>query len=226
MGEMIAMIAHQWRQPLNNLSLANQFLINKFKRGKLSEDIVEYFKDTSKKQIEQMSTTIDDFRNFFRTEKVKISYSINKVIDDVLQMTEPIYVSNSIEVKYTKTKECRSYGYPNELGQAFINILNNAKDALVENSVEDRYIVISLNETDDGCTIAIEDNAGGIPEEIIDKIFDPYFSTKGKKNGTGLGLYMTKMIIQEQLDADLSVENTDNGAKFTIFLKGEEYVAE
>jgi signal transduction histidine kinase len=223
MGEMISMIAHQWRQPLNNLALVNQLLITKYQRGKLDEEMIEHFKVTSKRQIDQMSVTIDDFRNFFRQEKTKIDFCINDVIDNVLEMTKSIYANNNIGMNFEANQRYISNGYPNELGQAIINIINNAKDALVEKAIENKFINIELKTKEEYVIISIEDSAGGIPEDIIDNIFDPYFTTKSEKNGTGLGLYMTKMIIQEQLEGTIVVRNSSNGARFDIQLKREEY---
>ena len=219
MGEMIAMIAHQWRQPLNNLSLVNQLLVSKYQKGKLDDKTIEYFNENSKKQIRQMSSTIDDFRNFFKSEKHKQKFSINSVITNILNMVESIYTNNNIKIDFYSEKEYHTVSYPNELGQAILNIINNAKDALIEKDSDDKYIHITLEETRENIIINITDNAGGIEDKIIDKIFDPYFSTKTEKNGTGLGLYITKIIIQEHMDAKIRVQNNDNGATFKIYLK-------
>jgi len=221
MGEMIAMIAHQWRQPLNNLSLVNQLVISKYHKNKLDDKAIEYFSQNSKKQIMQMSSTIDDFRNFFKSQKDKEEFSLNNLIHKTLQMVETIYTNHNITIDFHAKKEYRCIGYPNELGQAILNITNNAKDALIEKDIADKYINVQLSDDEQNNLIILHimDNAGGIPEDIIDKIFDPYFSTKTEKNGTGLGLYITKVIIQEHLDAKLTVENNKDGAIFKIHLK-------
>jgi len=227
MGEMISMIAHQWRQPLNNLSLVNQLLISKYKKGKLNDEGVDYFKTNSKKQINLMSTTIDDFRDFFKSEKIKKEFNVRDTISDILDMTKPIYTSNAIKIELESKpdKVYQTIGYPNALAQAILNIINNAKDALVDNSeIEEKKIIISLDTQDEKIIITILDNAGGIPLDIIDNIFDPYFSTKQEKNGTGLGLYMSKMIVEEQMDSSIDVVNEICGAKFTIHLKGKDDV--
>jgi len=219
MGEMIAMIAHQWRQPLNNLSLVNQLLISRYKKGKLDDETIKYFRENSKKQIEQMSNTIDDFRNFFKSEKVKEKFCVNDVMQKILNMIEAIYTNNNITISFDSNGDYHAFGYPNELGQAILNIVNNAKDALMDKNIEDKHINISLLQESENIVINISDNAGGIPEEIMDKIFDPYFSTKNEKNGTGLGLYMTKIIIEDQMDAKITAKNSTEGATFKIYLK-------
>ena len=226
MGEMISMIAHQWRQPLNNLSLINQLLISRYNKGKLDDEQIEYFKKNSKKQINLMSRTIDDFRNFFKAEKRKEEFVVNDIIQNTLDMTRAIYTSNNIQLEFHAENSYKTFGYPNTLAQAILNIINNARDALIENRKDDeRRIIISLTNDKEYIFINIKDNAGGIPEEILDKIFDPYFSTKQEKNGTGLGLYMSSMIIKEQSDdAKLSVKNETDGANFMITLKGELHV--
>ena len=223
MGEMISMIAHQWRQPLNNLSLMNQLLVSRFDKNRLDEAAVLHFKSNSKNQIDLMSKTIDDFRNFFRSEKEKEEFIVNDMIQSALDMTKEIYTSSDIEISFHSESRFKTYGYPNTLAQAILNIINNAKDALLDSDIENKKIEIILSSSEDVISINIKDNAGGISEHIIDKIFDPYFSTKEDKNGTGLGLYMAKMIINEQGNSNISVKNDADGANFTISIKGETY---
>ncbi len=222
MGEMIAMIAHQWRQPLNNLSLANQLIVSKYNKKSLDDKSMNFFKENSKKQIELMSRTIDDFRNFFKSEKIMYKFCVNEIIENILNIVKTIYITNNIKINFDIEKKYYSFGYPNELGQAILNIINNAKDALIDSEKDDKYINITITKEHKNIVISISDNAGGIPNDIIDKIFDPYFSTKNNKNGTGLGLYMTKMIIHEKLKAKLSVTNENDGANFKIYLKEDE----
>ena len=219
MGEMIAMIAHQWRQPLNNLSLSNQLLVSKYNKGKLNDDAMQSFKENSKKQITHMSKTIDDFRNFFRPEQKRKEFSVNEVVSDLMHITDGIYDMHCIKLEFIEDKEFFSDGYPNELGQAILNIINNAKDALLETENSEKFIKISLEHKEENILIAIEDNAGGIPQNISNSIFDPYFSTKESKNGTGLGLYMTKMIITDKFNGTIGFENTEDGVRFEIMIK-------
>jgi len=219
MGEMIAMIAHQWRQPLNNLSLSNQLLVSKYNKGKLNDKTMEIFKETSKKQITHMSKTIDDFRNFFKSEQKITVFSINEVVNDILNITDGMYATYAIKLDFKTSREFYTEGYPNELGQAILNLINNSKDALMEIQRDEKFINISLQERDGSIVLAVEDNAGGIPDAIAAKIFDPYFSTKESKNGTGLGLYMTKMILTDKFNGDIIFKNTDSGVKFEITLQ-------
>ncbi len=219
MGEMISMIAHQWRQPLNALSILTSSVVLKYRRGKLDSDLIDYFNENSKKQIQKMSKTIDDFRDFFKPENERIDYCINDVIINSIDMLNPVFNKYQFAIAYENSKKIYANGFPNELGQALVNILNNAKDALVENEIADKILVVSLEEQEDRAILTISDNAGGIPDDIIDKIFDPYFSTKAEKNGTGLGLYRTKLIIEDHLDGKINVENRDGGVKFNIVLK-------
>ncbi len=222
MGEMIAMIAHQWRQPLNNLSLLIQMLVSRYKKGMLDDEAIEYFRANSQKQIEQMSSTIDDFRNFYRSENEIREFCVNESIEKLISMTRMGFASENIEVSFRASGCCYYTGYPNELAHAVLNIMNNAREAFTERDgkASDKRIVITLEEREGALTLEICDNAGGIPEEIMDKIFDPYFSTKQDKNGTGLGLYMTNVMIVDHMRSKISVSNRNGGACFTITLSG------
>jgi len=222
MGETISMIAHQWRQPLNTLSMIIQGTVFKYKRGLLTQELISKFDKNSKNQIEQMSNTIDDFRSFFRPGKDKIQINVANCVNKAVNILSPSLKNEKIELTVNIEENISLEGYPNELGQSIINILNNSKDALVENNVDrEKNIHISLRQTSEDITIHVEDNAGGIPIEIIDDIFNPYFSTKSEKNGTGLGLYMIKIIIEEHMKGSVKVENKNNGAIFSICFKKE-----
>jgi signal transduction histidine kinase len=218
MGEMINMIAHQWRQPLNHLSLINQTIYYQYKNNKLNEQKVENFKRKSDITINQMSSTIDDFRNFFSSEKIKKVFLVNDVINHVLDIISPMLKDKNIEVSFKSSGKYYSYGFPNELGQSVLNIVYNAKDALNEKETKSKIIQINLLERSEKIIISIEDNAGGISEDIINNIFDPYFSTKTSKNGTGLGLYIAKIIVEEHMGGELLVSNKNEGAHFEIYL--------
>jgi len=181
MGELISMIAHQWRQPLNNLALINQVLVSKYKKNKLDDEAIKQFDTKSKKIISLMSETIDDFRNFFKIEENIKRFSLNKTTDEMVHIVTPVLEQNGISLSIKAEKEIFLYGHANAFGQVILNIINNAKDALIEREPEKKEIYITLKENEEEIKICIEDTAGGISQNIINKIFDPYFSTKQEK---------------------------------------------
>jgi len=220
MGEMISMIAHQWRQPLNSLSLITQAIALKYKMNKLDDKVIDKFDTNSKNLIAQMSNTIDDFRNFFKPEKEKTFFDVTASIVDTLNILGPMLEREQIKIDVYMPETITIEGYQSELGQVLINLLNNSKDALVEHNIDtQRIIKICTKSDEDKKYVIVEDNAGGIKENVIDKIFDPYFSTKAEQHGTGIGLYMSKMIIEGHMDGNLKVENIDDGVRFTIEFK-------
>jgi signal transduction histidine kinase len=217
MGEMIAMIAHQWKQPLAGQKAIIGGIKLKQRLNRIKEDDIEEAFSSMDLLINHMNNTITDFTNFFKPSKSKNNVSIKTSILESLDMVKVIFDKNRIVVDINIVSDIKLNIYNGEFKQVLLNILNNAKDALIENQIEEKKINININLVKNGVDIAISDNAGGIPNSIIDKIFEPYFSTKAK-NGTGLGLYMSKIIIDEHLDGVLSVSNDDNGAIFKIFL--------
>ncbi len=174
--------------------------------------------DKGNKLTQTMSTTIDDFRNFFKENKLSEQFDISKSIFDAISLIEESYKNSQISLQHEVNEDITIMGYPNELSQVLLNILGNAKDALVEHEVEDAQIIIKSFTQGTQVFISIEDNAGGIDEEIIAKVFEPYFTTKEEGKGTGIGLFMSKTIIENNMLGTLSVENGQKGAKFTIAL--------
>ena len=225
MGEMISMIAHQWRQPLNSLAVLTQTIALKYNRGKLNDEMMQNFEKNCTKQIQGMSETINDFSNFFKPESEKVVFEINSVISRTLDMVRPVLLKHEIALLIHKSHTLYSYGFPQELGQALINIINNAKDVLIEKNIVDKKIEVKTIIQQQNIVITISDNAGGIPTDILNKIFEPYFSTKSVKNGTGLGLYMSKMIIEDHMQGTLTCSNSDIGAVFKITLALKEDIA-
>lgn len=223
MGEMISAIAHQWRQPLNVLALYIQDIQGAYEADELDDTYVNKVVLNSMKQINYMSSTIDDFRNFFTPSKDKEKFSIIKQIDKTIDLVGPQLKSHHIEIKL-EGDDCYMFGYPNEFQQIALNLINNAKDAIVELQEKDSdngvkgFISISGVKTERGFKVVVEDNGGGIDENIIDKIFEPYFTTKFPANGTGVGLYMVKEIIERHYSGSVSVSNATDGAKFTIYI--------
>ncbi len=214
MGEMISMIAHQWRQPLSAISATSGSLTLKAKLGKLDNELALELSEKITQYTHHLSTTIDDFRNFFKKNRTKDVTTLENIVNATLNIVELSLKDAHIEliIESTSTKELKTY--INEVQQVVLNIIKNAQDALIENNIENPKIILKIEDT----TLTISDNAGGIPENIMNKIFTPYFSTKTKKDGTGLGLYMSKTIIQEHCKGELSVYNNQYGATFKIVL--------
>lgn len=214
MGEMISMIAHQWRQPLSSIAAAISNLRFRSNLNKLDKKNLEDKLTDIDKYIHYMSNTIDDFRNFFKGDKDKEQCFIVDTVEVALEMTEAY--SKKISFIHEKRQLNKIYILKNELLQVILNLLNNSKDAFFENRISDAYIKICYEENEDEQIIIIEDNAGGISKDVINKIFDPYFSTKNKKNGTGIGLYMSKTIIEKHFDGTISVKSNNNITQFRI----------
>ena len=222
MGEMISMIAHQWRQPLNAISLTASSLKLKFDFGEYNfasqEDFNRCSQDFSKglSQIEEytgsLSTTIDDFRNFFDRDKVPLFMKLENIVAKALNIIAPSLQTNDITIIEEYNSSQKIEVYENEVMQVILTLLQNAQDNFIERKTKEPSIKIIATDK----TISVCDNGGGVPKNIVDKIFDPYFSTKQQKNGSGLGLYMSKTIIEQHHKAKLSVKNVDKGACFTV----------
>ena len=221
MGEMIGNIAHQWRQPLNALGLILQNIQIAYETGRLDESFLNQSVERGKKLIETMSHTIDDFRNFFKPNKSKEHFDLAQSIRSALELVDSSFKNHEIDVEVDIQEGLEVEGYPGEFSQVLLNLLNNAKDALLENRKERRKIIIKTKEEQEKIIISVEDNAGGVPPEIMDKIFDPYFTTKEEGKGTGLGLYMSNMIIQRSMHGHIRVTNTEEGARFIIEIPKE-----
>ncbi|MEA3316576.1 MAG: HAMP domain-containing sensor histidine kinase, partial [Bacteroidota bacterium] len=218
-GETIGNIAHQWRQPLNTIGLLIQDLEDANYHNELNS---EYLKNTVTKtntQLNYLSQTINDFRNFFKPQEKPVVFNIKKSIQNAIDIIRDSLISKRIEINLNSKKSYNTLGYPNEFSQAILNIINNSKDAFIENKIKNAIIAISIKEEKNIININISDNAGGIEEKNIDKIFDPYFSTKGKSQGTGLGLHMTKTIIERNMSGKIEVKNINKGLMFTIFIQ-------
>ena len=214
MGEMISMIAHQWRQPLNAISAANSVIKQKSRINKLNPTTVSEVTSKINTYVEHLSSTIDDFRDFFKPNK-----DIKKTNFEVILSKTLVLIESSLKnKKITLIKDIKNtqnfMAYENELVQVVLNILKNAEDILLDTKTKNPTIEISLDKT----KITIKDNGGGVPEKILNQIFDPYFSTKTKKNGTGLGLYMSKIIVEEHCNGKLDITNSKDGAIFSIEL--------
>jgi signal transduction histidine kinase len=216
MGELISNIAHQWRQPLNMLGLLVQELPMIYKMGGFTKESLEANVAKSMKIIQQMSQTIEDFLSFSQSARVKIDFKVLQVIAKTLSLLEESFKAHCIRTEVEPENDPVIKGYPNEYSQVLLNILINARDAFLARKVDSPGIVIRVFCENGRSVVTVTDNAGGIPAEIIDKIFEPYFTTKGPEHGTGIGLFMSKTIIEKKMNGVLSVLNTGSGAQFRI----------
>lgn len=226
LGEMMGNIAHQWRQPLSAITTRASALQLQEELGILKDNDIKETTDGILKSATFLSQTIEDFRDFLRTDKIKKEFIVEKVIYDIYNIIKASYEVSSITIHFNIEKNLSYVGFPSELSQVILNILNNARDALVSNNIEQKFVSIDVIKNEKEILITIYDNAGGIPESIINKIFDPYFTTKDQQQGTGIGLYMSMQIIQDNFNGNLYVKNEEiefeslqyTGAKFYIQL--------
>ena len=218
MGEMINNIAHQWRQPLNNIALIVQNLPFSLKSGEL--DVRDLDKEVAGAMeiIIHMSRTIDDFRNFFRKDKEKQDFIVNTVLERSLKLVSTALTHDKIQVEVASEQDITTIGYQNEYSQVLLNILANAREVLTERNVPEPCICIHLTSKNGRSKLTIRDNGGGIADDVLPRVFDPYFTTKEPGKGTGIGLYMSKVIIEQNMDGRLSARNIHGGAEFTIEL--------
>ena len=216
MGKMINNIAHQWRQPLNALGLVVQQVPLYYDSNEFDKEFIETNTAMAMKLIQHMSRTIDDFRNFFRSDKEASIFGVNQVISQVLSLVEETFKHDNIGIALNPESDPMVNGYPNEYAQVLLNVLMNARDALTAQNVDNALISIRSFSEAGKSVVTITDNAGGIAEEILGKIFDPYFTTKGPDKGTGIGLYMSKTIIDKNMGGLLTARNAGSGAEFRI----------
>ena len=218
MGEMISMIAHQWRQPISVIAMDANNILADIELDILDDENLTLCSKDIIRQTQELSKTIDDFRNFFRPEKVAQKVYLSDVLNDALGIIGKSLENNNINCSLDIDENLQLIIYSRELMQVLVNILKNAKEALVEQNKEDKKIKISIQKSIKFVLLEICNNAGSIDKKIMKKIFDPYFSTKGEKNGTGLGLYMSRTIIQKHMQGTLEVHNIEKGVCFTIKL--------
>jgi len=216
MGEMLSNIAHQWRQPLNNIGLLVQDLQDSYELGEFDKDYLYKNVEQCMHIINHMSNTIDDFRDFFKPDKENLTFSADDQIRHSLKLIMASLENKNIKVRTDLNAEKLISGIPGEYAQALINIITNAKDALVAAKIKAPFILIRSGNKDGFVTVEVEDNGGGIDSAIAEKIFEPYFTTKEEGQGTGIGLYFSKTIIEKNMKGSLTFYNTDNGVIFKI----------
>lgn len=226
MGEMIGNIAHQWRQPLSTIStIASGINIQK-EYGIFDDSTLHKSMETIVQQTEHMSQTIEDFRDFFKSDKEKTEFKLTHVLKQNISLVKASLKSHNIDLKYIPHNEIKLTGLQNELTQAILNILTNSKDQLINLDLKEKVITIETTDDTENVYIEIIDNGGGISDNIIHKIFDPYFTTKHQSQGTGIGLYMTHEIIVKHFHGTITVKNIETtindrvyqGALFKISL--------
>ncbi|MBF0488185.1 MAG: hybrid sensor histidine kinase/response regulator [Nitrospirae bacterium] len=221
-GSMINAIAHQWRQPLNVISLMAQEIDEAYKFGELNKDYLIEAKNTILSHVDFMTKTVDDFCRFLRPSKEKILFDVKKSIGEMVLMFAPYFLKNGISLNMDFIDEdISATGYPNEFKQVILNLINNARDAILSKCGETKQsalgrIDIGITKEGEKIKVFVSDNGGGIPEDIIDRIFEPYFTTKESNKGTGVGLYMSKTIIENSMGWKLKAASIAGGAKFVI----------
>ena len=216
MGEMISMIAHQWRQPLSAISATSTNLGVKIMLNKYEKELFKEKLSNISEFAQHLSKTIDDFRYFYKPNKEKISIEVEDVFNDALNIIGVSLKNKNIEIKKEFSCCTTITTYPNELKQVALNLIKNAEDALIEKKIQNPIIVLETAKDEEYVYLKVSDNAGGVPVEIIEDIFEAYFTTKGKQDGTGLGLHMSKIIIEDHCDGLLEVKNSNIGAIFII----------
>jgi len=215
MGEMLDAVAHQWKQPLNALSMYAELIKIDYEDGEVDQAYIEQFQEDIETQINHMTDTLGTFRTFFRPTKELHAFELHQVIDDVLLLAKDELTKNTINVEVIEEGKLELFGSENEFKHLLLNIINNAKDAFNDNGIKNRNITIRIITDDKKSRLEIEDSAGGIPESVIENVFKAHFTTKEEGKGTGIGLYMSSQIAQKH-HAELRVENREKGACFIV----------
>lgn len=227
MGEMIDAVAHQWKQPLNSISINAQMLPFEYDQNKVDKDYLINYVDEFMMQMRYMTTTLDDFRNFFRPDVNRIQLDFRQVLEQVFLLVKDDLKQNNIdcEINIVGYDRVKIRGVETELKNIFINLIANARDAFNEKKIDARKITFRFENKGAECEISVQDNAGGISEAIIHDIFKPNVTTKADGKGTGIGLYMCQQIAMKH-HGKLSVKNTRDGACFTLYLPCDECLFE
>ena len=221
MGELLSNIAHQWRQPLNALALVVANLEDAWAYHELDDALLHQSARKADQLIQSMSHTIDDFRNFFRPDKAAINFEITPVVHETLSLLGASLQHHAIKVVVDSSADVTAFGFPSQFTQVLLNLMGNARDAILNHApVQGGVITLAWSSKADQLQLTVADNGGGIPEDILAKIFEPYFSTKPQ--GSGIGLYMSKLIIEHNMHGQLRAANQMDGAVFTILLPLDE----
>ncbi|UFS72250.1 PAS domain-containing protein [Geomonas sp. RF6] len=216
MGEMISYIAHQWKHPLNNLGLVIQSMGHEYHSKAMTPEQMSLYVDRGMELISYMSCTINDFRDFFREDKRKVPFSVRESVYRAISLVEASLKDNDIAIVVEPGEDLQIEGLRNEYAQALLNVIGNAREALLERRVPQPLIRVRIFGENGRAVVAISDNAGGIPEGLLERIFEPYFTTKEEGKGTGIGLWMSKTIIEKNMGGRVSARNAEEGAQFRI----------
>jgi signal transduction histidine kinase len=216
MGDLLNNISHQWRQPLNNIALLIQAILHEYKDGSLTMESFGDFAKRSMEMIMYMSGTINAFQSFFMPMREPQRFNPFETVEKSVALVKDSYEQNGISIRVENHGLQPMTGVITDFSQVLLNILNNARDVLIGRHTPEPAVVIECSSKEGTNIIAISDNAGGISEEIIGRIFDPYFTTKFKSPGIGIALYVAKMTIEKGMGGRLSVHNTPEGAQFLI----------
>lgn len=215
MGEMVNSIIHQWKQPITSISLAAADILDAQEFGELDAAYLEESVRAIQEQLDHMVSTADDFRNFFRPKSTPQAFSLLENVEKVLSMVGKAYEKEKIRIETDGDETVTVRGFPNEFSQVLLNLFSNAKDAMNERSTENRQIRVRVFREGDDAAISVTDNAGGIPEPYLATLFNPYVTSKGESGGTGIGLHMSKTIV-EKMGGTIRCENVENGARFVM----------
>jgi len=215
LGEMMDAVAHQWKQPLNAITMLTDLLIIEHRQGSVDEAYLKEFKSDMWSQVDHLLTTLSEFRSFFRPDKTTETFKLQETINAVLLLVKDELMKYTINVTLSCSEDIEINVIKNEFKHVLLNILNNAKDAFIENEIKTREIKINVMQDAEAVTIEISDNAGGIPEHVLPNIFKANVTSKAEGKGTGIGLYMSKQIA-DKMSADLTAENRGDGALFTL----------
>lgn len=222
-GETLAHIAHQWKQPLSQINSVVVNIEADFEDKKLNQETLEEHLNEIEKLTFYMSDTIQSFNNYLQPNDEREIFSIKEAFDDAYELVYKLLESKQIECKFVIDEDSQVEGVKKEFVQAILVILNNAKDVLVDNQIKQPKINIFIDKKENKAFLEISDNGGGIASKYFDKIFDPYFTTKPHSQGTGHGLCMAKMIVEKSMHGKLYVKNENLGAKFSIVLLRENH---
>ena len=218
MGEMIDSIAHQFKQPLSIIKLRTQSVQNELLHNDLDKSYLQESLESINNQVEHALSTINEFKDFFRIDTKRSNVSIKNLLQSVTTLVKDELIKHNISIEITGDTSITIDIILNEFKHVLLNLITNSKDAFIERNIKNRKILIDVKKYEDCIQLSTQDNAGGIAPEILDKVFIPNFTTKSHNEGTGIGLHISKLIL-EKINASINVENIENGVKFIITIK-------